>query len=176
MTQVQRCFLSARLVADGITEHGLLLKFLPLFLTNVSKNSCLDLVQGFRVLVEAIDTFEDYVRQLGIELSGTTVVDVSEMAKMAKKVRTSRSFQESISALLIGAGAEGNRRVFRIYYSEHFWKVLSSKPASGERSLIERLYAGFDSFPRRNSTGSVSGRRDSISSSRRGSLRGRLKL
>ena len=128
MTAADRCFLCSRLVADGISQQGFLLKFLPLFFTNLQASPCLTLTDGFSLLIETVGALEEHIRQSKMFLTGTTVIDIFEMAKLASKVLTSRMFQQSTEFFNIFSGSENGKQVFRIAYSREFWKLVSMPP------------------------------------------------
>jgi hypothetical protein len=127
------------LVADGISEQAFLLKFLPLFFENVQSNSCLTLDDGLNLLLHTLGQIEDYAQQAELELRATTVVEISEIAKMAAEARTLKLFKQSVQALVISSSTENGARVFRASYPRDFWKLLLAKPGMNIDESDEKL-------------------------------------
>ena len=135
MVKADRCFLCSRLIADGITEPLLMFKFFPDYLDGLKKNPVLTFTDGFHVLIESIEMLEDFITQRGIMISGTAVVDISELARIASTVRTVRIFRRSVQFLEVrSADSDGQR--FRLLYPREFWtSVTSITDTTGEKSL-----------------------------------------
>jgi hypothetical protein len=76
-----------------------------------------------------------------MSLTGTTVVDILEMGKLASKVLTCRMFTQSIQFLQIFSGFENGERVFRITYRREFWKIVSMPPEmpTGEKLMLNHV-------------------------------------
>ena len=140
MSQSDRCFLSSRLVADGISQQAFLFEFLPLYMSNVQSNSALTLSNGLHVLVESIDRIEEYIKQSSYVLNGTTLLNVREMADLAGRVRTLRMFEQSVGFLKIVRKFLGGNITFVISYSKEYLDSTLSQPVQSTllRDHLER--------------------------------------
>ena len=93
----------------------------------------------FKLLQETIQRLEEHVEQSGMELTGTTYVDVSEMQRIAKQVRTTRMFYRSVDGIQITSGLDQNERLFKISYFREFLNEITAVPETNESLRAESL-------------------------------------